>query len=192
MARVREVEMEARNLIRAHIPRLKVAESHPDDDRRLVQSVYLGTVLNIMPSRKFYTPWAISNLEDCKKYKGTGKGKEVTCKHCDGNGYRSVASLAEIRGESARETAYLEKGNFTFFANEENPNADLSFLCPTCIDGKTHETCNHCKGLGSREAYLDECFRDAMDAEALKTDSWVESGESDPCDLFLCRILVVD
>ena len=49
------------------------------------------------------------------------------------------------------------------------------------------EGCDFCGGLGSREAYEDECWRDELENAAMKNHCWVFSGEGDPCDLFLGR-----
>jgi hypothetical protein len=54
--------------------------------------------------------------------------------------------------------------------------------CPRC-KGKG---CNYCGQLGSREAYEDEVFFEALNNYASKYGAWIESGEGDPCDTFLC------
>ena len=123
----REVVQDAKQLIRAYAPDLDTAEvqSMGDGDRQC-KSVYLGSVLSLSPSGKYYMPWASSNVDACPRCKGSGNGKE-------------------------------------------------------------HNSCSYCEGLGSREAYLDEIWHETLDAEANKIGDYVESGEGGGCDLFLCR-----
>lgn len=57
------------------------------------------------------------------------------------------------------------------------------------------EVCNRCKGkgcdfcgyLGSREAFEDELFTEFLEEYA--DNCWIESGEGDPCDIFLVRLV---
>ena len=53
--------------------------------------------------------------------------------------------------------------------------------CPKCR-GKG---CDYCGSTGSREAWLDEVWRDTIDQELSTLDCWMEGGEGDPCDLFV-------
>jgi hypothetical protein len=46
-------------------------------------------------------------------------------------------------------------------------------------------TCPHCDGIGSREAYLDELWRNKVEEELGRLDAYLISGEGDPCDLFV-------
>ena len=55
--------------------------------------------------------------------------------------------------------------------------------CPRCH----WEGCDFCGGLGSREAYEDQLFWEAMDEYAAKKKYWVQCGEGCPTDLFLAR-----
>lgn len=57
--------------------------------------------------------------------------------------------------------------------------------CPRCKGAvPAMDSCTFCGGLGSREAYLDELFWEAIDAALERHDAWTESGEDDPCDTF--------
>jgi len=44
-----------------------------------------------------------------------------------------------------------------------------------------------CSNVSIKEAALDEVWREYMDRELEKHDLFLESGEGDPCDMFLCR-----
>jgi hypothetical protein len=50
----------------------------------------------------------------------------------------------------------------------------------------TGNTCTYCEGHGSREAFLDECWREQAETELEQIGAWLEHGEGDPCDLFAC------
>lgn len=88
---------------------------------------FLGTVMALYPSGKYYTPWASSNVEPCPRCKGEGT--------------------------------------------------------------LTQDACDFCHGLGSREALEDQAFSEALEAVAEKNGCWIESGEGDPCDVFIVASL---
>ena len=61
-------------------------------------------------------------------------------------------------------------------------------VCPECQGELSKvDTCDHCHGLGSREAYEDSVFYEYLNEYAEQHDCWIMSGEGDPCDLFLGR-----
>lgn len=97
-----EYAAEAEEIVSSAWPELESAEINEDYDDNRIQSVFLGTVFALMPSGKYYTPWANGNVTE-------------------------------------------------------------------------------------EEAETDELFTDALEAAAEKRGAWIESGEGDPCDLFLCR-----
>ncbi len=99
-----------------------IVVSHQDyqDTAPLIAQFYVGSVFSLLPSGKFYTPWANSNVEPCPR--------------CGGDG------------------------------------------------------CDYCGGLGSREAFEDETWYNSVDEIASERGLWLESGEGDPTDLFLCMI----
>lgn len=112
----REIKQNAKQIIKSALDDLKTAETY-ESDGELYKSVFLGTVFHIMPSGKYYTPFACSNVDVCGRCKGEG--------------------------------------------------------------------CNYCGHLGSREAYEDSLMEEYLRYYACKGRAWVESGEGDPCDLFL-------
>lgn len=112
----RQIKRQARELIKSAMRDLRTAETW-ERDGELYKSEFLGTVFSIMPSGKYYQPFACSNVD--------------MCTHCKGEG------------------------------------------------------CDYCGHLGSREAYEDELMDDYLQEYASKAGAWVESGEGDPCDLFL-------
>lgn len=120
--RILDLERDARQLVQNAITDNGNWEPYEPWEGEKSESYYLGTVFAIMPSGKYYMPWACSNVDPCPR--------------CEGKG------------------------------------------------------CDFCDHSGSREAHEDECFMDALEKEAGKYNCWVESGEGDPCDLFLGRLLI--
>ena len=123
----REIKSDARELIERAYNALKGEEWHYDDfytplydEEQEHRSICMGTVFTIMPSGKFYMPWACSNVEPCPRCKGKG---------CD--------------------------------------------------------YCGHC---GSREAFEDSVMQEWLEHYADKVGCYVESGEGDPCDIFLSQV----
>ena len=58
-------------------------------------------------------------------------------------------------------------------------------LCPKCKG----EGCDFCGHLGSREAFEDSVFTENLEHYASKHNCWIQSGEGNPCDVFLCKSL---
>ena len=130
-----------------------------DEERQ----VYLGTVFSLMPSGKYYLPFACSNVELCPLCDGNGSYGKMTCKICRGEGKRGV-----------------------------HPDDDISTLdlihegqkCMGCRgSGKTTISCDYCESLGSREAYLDSIMQEKLEDEAEEHGFFITSGEGDPCDI---------
>ena len=68
-------------------------------------------------------------------------------------------------------------------------------LCPRCKgtgQTKNGKHCAWCDGLGSREAYLDQVWCETVESEGDKRGICLESGEGDPCDLFLTMAVYLD
>ena len=88
----REIERMARDVVKAGRDQIEGAEALHDMEGNKVQSVFLGTVLDLMPSGKFYLPFACSNVEPCPRCKGTGKHSiyPQSCDLCQGMGSREV------------------------------------------------------------------------------------------------------
>ncbi len=86
----REIERMARDVVKAGRDQIEGAEALHDMEGNKVQSVFLGTVLDLMPSGKFYLPFACSNVAPCPRCKGTGKHSKYpqSCDFCQGTGTR--------------------------------------------------------------------------------------------------------
>ena len=88
----REIERMARDVVKVGRDQIEGAEALHDMEGNKVQSVFLGTVLDLMPSGKFYLPFACSNVAPCPRCKGTGKHSiyPQSCDLCQGMGTREV------------------------------------------------------------------------------------------------------
>lgn len=158
-----QIRKDAAEIIWDAVQSLPSSEPYFDFDGLFVRAVYLGSVLSIIPSGKYYTPWANSNVDDCELCEGTGRGPLMQCPYCEGLGERD------------------------YF--EYNPQLGL-MPCHTCHGtGELHDACPDCCGLGSREAHLDEVMSQALEEEAEKFDCTVGAGEGDPTDLFLYQFI---
>jgi len=63
-----------------------------------------------------------------------------------------------------------------------NSNVDE---CPFCKVEKG--ACRVCNGFGSVDAYLDNEYWGALDERANELGYWIENGDGDPLDVFVCR-----
>lgn len=82
---IRQIRREAKLIIKDAISDLKRPDNLTEAwDGRPVYAVYIGTVFSVMPSGKYYMPWACSNIEKCNRCKGKG------CKFCGYLGSREA------------------------------------------------------------------------------------------------------
>jgi|TARA_Y100000034_G_scaffold133551_1_gene199327 hypothetical protein len=141
-----------------------------DEERQ----VYLGTCFSLMPSGKYYMPFACSNVEPCPVCEGNGSYGEMTCKICRGEGERGIHPDDDIS-----KFELIHKGQ----------------KCMGCDGtGKTTISCDYCESIGSREAYLDSIVQEKLETEAEEYGLFITSGEGDPCDIFAgeCRDIEED
>jgi len=138
---------------------------------------FLGTVMSLTPSGKFYTPWANSNVQGCARCKGTGKVKNH-------KGDEAAFRMAEEEVRAAREAAM---GTYGAFCNGGWPDDVKAFIdgLQRKVDALNPEhECSWCHGLGSHEAAQDQDWNEALEAVAEEHGMFIQSGEGDPCDIF--------
>lgn len=150
------------------------------------RTVYLGSVISLCPSGKYYTPWANSNVEPCPVCNGKGTLPNPTADTELYGIFKAVSHDVRARAMNAY-GAYCE-GKW--------PDELGSFL-----DGiesqlrKYHPDveCTTCDGIGSEEAAKDTRWYDQAEAELHTIDAFLESGDSDGCDLYAyqCRDIPV-
>lgn len=157
----------------------------PDNDGNIIGYCYLGSVFSLSPSGKFYLPFACSNLESCFICGGSGLTKKLyPCEFCQGEGKRSYKSISDRTGESIESVkARLNQGDF------KQLDSDY-FECNICRGkGEVNHSCKICGGMGSIEAYRDSIWYDILDKIAESKGVWIESGEGDSTDIFVCLFL---
>jgi hypothetical protein len=132
---------------------LQNAEIIENDMGDMEKAAYLCSIYSV-PSGKFYTPFACSNVADCPQ--------------CRGNGTVGFSPKKRIRKKAEKRVKkYFSGGEYY-----KKRNAPLS-TCERFF--KTYKkavklafgstTCPNCGGLGSREAYLDELWHEQAERE---------------------------
>lgn len=156
-----------------------------------VRRVYLGSVLNLCPSGKYYMPWACSNVMGCAQCGGTGMlpihpnrrvAKRMQARHKrimkrfdrlygpDREAHdRRFPSLIPSYQPSDRKAAYA------YIASQPERYRMRHLSGPSCMA---------CGGTGSREAHLDSLWREDAENAFSAMGLSLESGEGDGCDLF--------
>jgi hypothetical protein len=156
-----------------------------DDNNQIVQvigSSYLGSILSISPSGKYYLPFACGNVDECSRCHGSGQGKIIPCQYCHGSGRRSLETMANDMHETLCQIKANIRQRSPECAIDEQTNTIECWVCNG--SGQTHETCAYCGGLGSREAYEDQVWNETLDECATRHGGSIESGEGDPTDVF--------
>jgi len=172
---------EAKEIIESAMQQIENEESYMDIDGNILKSVFIGTCFNIMPSGKYYQPFACSNVEKCSKCDGKG---EITNPNAD------MALYEENLKKEQFWIEYLRNNSVTYYQLSETNKKTLDSIreCLKYYD-ETVE-CPVCHGLGSEEAYKDQVMQKALEDFADKYCAFVHSGEGDPCDMFVS--IVVD
>jgi len=139
------------------------------DDGQEQRSAFLGTVFALLPSGKYYMPWACSNVDPCPV--------------CDGKGTLSQGKAQDL----VSDLSYKVKNLLSDTVRDRKYAPFTVWLAVRFYhlwQRSMPNTCAACGGLGSREAYLDELWYEKAN-DALETvDLYLEHGEGDPCDLF--------
>lgn len=178
------------------------SEDWEDSDEGDVQvrRLYLGSVFNLTPSGKYYMPFACSNLDACHTCNGTGivlphgLKRRTIKKHVKRHErvvrkfHRLYGSEPAVYPDSDPDTRpgmpslgkrwrpLNKRAAFAFIDRQPKAFRLLSYT--------NGATCTACGGCGSREAHLDELWREAADAAFNEVGLSIEGGEGDPCDLF--------
>ena len=66
------IQNKAKEIIESALKKIESEESYKDMNGNILKSVFIGTCFNIMPSGKYYMPFACSNVKMCLKCKGKG------------------------------------------------------------------------------------------------------------------------
>jgi hypothetical protein len=180
------------------------------DGEAIVGQAYIGTVFALIPSGKYYMPWACSNVEACPECDGDGHARDAceydphkchglacedcpseskrrddspiteNCQYCNGLGARNIRALAELRNESIQATVRFLHDNDYTFLDAR------AYQCNVCRGtGKQFVTCPTCNGMGSAEAYQDSLWYEALESVAGDHDMWYTAGEGSATDIMV-------
>jgi hypothetical protein len=145
---------------------------------------YLGSILNISPSGKVYTPWANGNVRGCP---ACTDGKMPRPKRARFWRKKSFERLkrreAQLFDDASKHNGLYCEWPRSLQTKMQTVRDRIAALTPT-----TH--CIYCNGMGSREAALDEVWREALEAEASKHGLTITGSEGDGCDV--CAGMVID
>ena len=142
------------------------------DDDRQEKSVFLGTVFALLPSGKYYLPFAHSNVNACPA--------------CNGQGV--IINVSRRRAKkwlAARERCWRLAAKYHLQGNIEQlqKRSWYRYYRKTFALSGNWE-CQLCEGLGSYEAKLDELYYALLEREAEEHGFYIQNGEGDPCDIF--------
>jgi hypothetical protein len=150
--------------------RFREAETIEDDDGNKIKEIYLMNTLDC-PSHKFYTPFAHSNVGQCKCCKGTG----------------------EIRNKHAKKKKfeYLKKKFMRMWTTSDDDPSKVIKIRKQANHWEPMISCPECHGIGSLEARLDEDFWNQIDDDLSEIGAWRTSSEGNVLDV-MAQIAVDD
>jgi len=174
---------EAKEIIENAMKYIENEEPYKDMDGNTLKSVFIGTCFNIMPSGKYYMPFACSNVEKCSKCDGKG---EITNPNAD------MALYEENLKKEQFWIEYLRNNNIIYYQLSETNKKILDSIRECLKYYNETVECPVCHGVGSEEAYKDQVMQEALDDYADKYGAFVHSGEGDPCDMFVSVVIDED
>lgn len=149
----------------------ELAKAEIDDEG--YARIYVGTIFSLTPSGKFYTPWACSNVRGCAGCGGTG----IVRSRVSARRRKKWDNFHKIRKTWVKRYGPPANWPPRIQARSERINA---------LNYRARTICTNCGGLGSREAYLDERWQEYVEKTLEPHGCWLESGEGDGTDLYLC------
>lgn len=148
-----------------------------EPDREGTVRVFVGTVFSLTPSGKFYMPWASSNVAGCPGCHGTGHVRMPVRPR--------VAKKWVARNRDARRLWIKRYGYASAREWPEHIQQRSDRL--NRLLHRMDNTCGVCDGLGSAEAAKDERWQAFVEKTLAPHGCWMESGEGNGTDLYLCR-----
>jgi hypothetical protein len=138
--------------------------------------IYLGTVFGLTPSGKYYMPWACSNVWGCNTCKGTGS--ILTTK-------RRIHKKWASKQKGARRH-YMNPKRVVVYVHRDRCDAKHAKRMRIYHNySRSMRSCTACGGSGSREAHLDEKWREYAESLCESIGASLQNGEADSCDLFV-------
>ncbi len=166
---------------------LDSAEVYTEDGNRM-RSSFLGSCFSLVPSGKYYMPFACSNLESCPKCEGKG---EVPNPTFNKEKYEELSK----KTYSLRDATVKQYGHWGTGKVPEERIKELDSLEEEREKYQESLTCDVCGGDRAYEAYLDELWWEKLTAELEELSKksgrnlYTFNGEGDPCDIFIGETL---
>lgn len=170
-------------------------EIDPEDESCETRSVYLGSILSLSPSGKVYMPWACSNVMGCDTCKGSGTviprsyRKRTQKKHARRHA-RIMRRFDRLYGQSNASNALGTPSLVSPWRPSSKPAAYAFIDRQPKRFRMRHlslgSSCAACGGSGSREAHLDEIWREEMEIDLASIGCYLTGSGGDGCDL-ICQ-----
>jgi hypothetical protein len=139
---------------------------YEDSDGNKLQTIYLGSILDLTPSRKVYMTFACGNVVPCTK--------------CNGKG-----AIKNKHGKRKKFEKVMKKFRLIWPTTE---NVELVMKLRKQVDWwEPKILCPECDGLGSLEARLDRDWWKQLEIELNEINAWAHGSEGDGCDVMISR-----
>ena len=146
------------------------------DPDQLLKSLYLGSILTIIPSGQCRAPWSSARV--CPLCNGSGNFPNVLYD-------AHTESINEkLRGEITRRNKDL------LFADW--PEADRIAAARIDVDlrhGGQNATCPFCGGDGSRIRVEDQAFMEYLERKASEIGAFITGSDGDGCDVLIQKVV---
>ncbi len=155
------------------------AEIYEDEDGNKIQTIYLGSILNLTPSGKVYYPFAHSNVDKCPRCEGTGtiknkNGKKHNFKRANRKHIELLKKINEYNNWHEAPKSLKNKINKAYKQEQQ---------------WTPWTPCTECAGLESLEARLDEDWWKQLENELDTIDAFYHGSDGDGCDVMISRVV---
>jgi hypothetical protein len=150
--------------------KLELEQAEPNEEG--VHLVYLGTVMSLVPSGKYYMPWACGNLDPCPACGGSGEVRNPLAKA------KKVRQAFKVWQRTRDRSGRGEQPSEHEFRKARAAYRRIRRYCPM-------KTFRQCRGIGSQEAAQDEAWWEEAKKELESIGAFLTEGEGDPCDVFV-------
>lgn len=157
------------------------AEPDRDNPGQMTGSAFVGTVFQLTPSGKYYTPLACGNVNPCSRCKGQGK---ITNRRQNPEVHAQATQWAnDLRAYAMRRYGPWADKKWSKAITQEIEQTDKQVK-----QTAPEITCPACDGVGSVEAFQDEVWQEVFESVAESHGMFVTSGEGDPCDVLVAMV----
>ena len=154
------------------------AEPDKENGGELVGHVFIGTVMGLTPSGKFYSPFACGNLDPCVRCGGKGK---LVNRRANADLFAQLTEWAN----TLRQYAINRYGVYSDGKWSRSITTEIERTDRMAQNVRETKQCPICEGVGSFEALKDEIWREVLEEVAGVHSMFVTSGEGDPCNMLV-------